>query len=97
MIGLTASDGFNTVTVTTTPFEVPRKPCLAMVLAPEDGTHFPAGGNHPARGSRRPGRRVEHRDPGGRGIGVGTSEWKCGVCQMSPGLEETPDGVNPVS
>jgi hypothetical protein len=42
-LGLTASDGFNTVTVTTDPFEVPVKPCMAMILAPEDGSEFAEG------------------------------------------------------
>lgn len=42
-IQVTATDGFNTTSAVTERFEVPIKPCLAMVLSPEDGASFAEG------------------------------------------------------
>jgi hypothetical protein len=44
LVAVTATDGFNTVTVLSEPFCASIKPCIAMILAPENGTVFPVGG-----------------------------------------------------
>lgn len=39
-VSIVATDGVNTVTYTSTPFQVDVKPCIAMIFLPQDGATF---------------------------------------------------------